>query len=111
MIEDMLTRQLKISPTCKVCGKPPDGIGYTSNDNEWAHTDCAKSITTKELRACANPGCGHVRKVKVTRYPFPDNDESFAKFCDACELEKSARIHEAMAAKLRAKAKAIRAKR
>jgi DNA-binding XRE family transcriptional regulator len=59
---------------------------------------------TTEVRICA--GCGQPRPVKVTRVRAGRRAEDIAAhYCAACEAERTAKLHEVAARKLRAKAK------
>lgn len=63
-------------------------------------------MNQRESRACEH--CGFVRKVKLKVYEDADYT---SKLCTACDLDRSARVHLAMASKLSMKARAIRARR
>lgn len=62
----------------------------------------------KEMRPCKT--CGHVRNVTVRTWGS-SGEEHAREECDACELDRSVRVHLNTAHRLQQKAKAIRARR
>lgn len=105
---DKAVREKIAQSACVICNKTIGPGGYTGSSGRYAHIECGSSKDTRELRACT--GCGHVRRVKVTRNPF-SNLELVEPHCAACKLEASARRHVEQAQKLAAAARKIRARR
>lgn len=64
-----------------------------------------------ELRPCE--GCGYARRVVMNTFHLVGEDPrpTWKKLCTACDLDRSARVHRAVAAALSARAAEIRAKR
>ena len=60
-----------------------------------------------EMLACE--GCGYVKRTKIVRWQ--GDQYLYRELCTPCEQERSARVHEQTAVKLRTKAQLARYKR
>lgn len=100
-------RRIAASPCC-VCNKTIGEGGYVGDGKRHAHPDCGNPRESREIRTCSH--CGYPRRVKVTFYPMSGLSHH-ALSCRVCVLHMSAQSHEQTAAKLRAQAKEILAKR